>query len=108
MRKYGGIMTGITQNTTDLLNSIHANNILSDSEMIAMFNQATSDKNLLVPLFGISESEERFITNTSNGMGLLSISGNLIPFDAEFNCNTSLYRAMTTKIEEIREYEYQK
>lgn len=100
-RKYGGIITGLTQNTADILKSDHAREMLSNSEFVIMLNQASMDKNQLATLLNISDTHLDYIDNAKTGMGLIRRSSVLIPFDATFDTNTELYKAMTTKIEEV-------
>jgi len=107
MRKYGGLMTGITQNVQDILKSDNASTMLANSEFILMLNQAATDSQELAKLLNISDSQLSYITNAPQGHGLLRRSSALIPFDATFNTNTQLYKAMTTKIEEVAQLENQ-
>ncbi|MDD4565857.1 MAG: ATP-binding protein [Eubacteriales bacterium] len=103
-RKWGGIPTGITQNVTPLLKSDIAYNMLQNSEFVVMMNQATQDRQKLAEMFGISDSQMEYITNSEQGHGLICAGGNIIPFENIFPRNTQLYRMMTTKIEEISSY----
>ena len=100
VRKYGGIMTGITQNTAELLRSPQASDMLSNSEVVFMMNQSRGDSSLLRPIFDISDAEMGYITNADAGKGLLRASGCIVPFDSSMDRGTSLYRAMTTKMSE--------
>ena len=100
VRKYGGIMTGITQNISELLRSPQASDMLSNSEVVFMMNQSRGDSSLLRPVFDISDAEMGYITNADAGRGLLRASGCIVPFDSTMDRGTSLYRAMTTKMSE--------
>ncbi len=55
IRKYGGCMTGITQNVADLLQSHYAQTMLANSEFLILMNQAPTDRmkleNCLLHLF---------------------------------------------------------
>lgn len=103
IRKYGGCATGITQNVTGILKSDRASEMLSNSELIIMLNQATSDRKKLEELLNISEMEMKYITNSMCGEGLIKIRNSLIPFSNKFPKNTELYQLMTTKLEETIE-----
>ena len=50
-----------------------------------------------------SDSELAFVENVSAGEGLLSISGNKIPFYDNFPKDTKLYEHMSTTFNETKE-----
>lgn len=100
-RKWGGVPTGITQNVEDLLKSETARSMLSNTDFIMMLNQATSDRNKLAELLGISDNLLAYVTNSDSGQGLLFCGGSIIPFKDKFPHN-ELYGLMTTKLEEVK------
>lgn len=100
IRKYGGCATGITQNIEEILSKETSSTMLSNSELIIMLNQSTTDKDKLAEFLNISETEQSYITNVASGEGLIRIRNSLIPFRNKFPKDTELYRLMTTKIEE--------
>ena len=100
-RKWGAIPTGITQNVEDLLLSDTARRMLSNSEFILLLNQATSDRIQLADLLNLSPQQLSYVTNSSEGKGLLVAGKNIIPFDDQFPKDTNLYKVMTTKLEEL-------
>lgn len=104
-RKYGGLPTGISQNVSEILSDDRAATIVLNSEFIYMFNQAQEDKEQLVRLFDISPDQERYISNSQPGHGLLKAGKNLIPFNGEIDKNTQLYKLATTKLSEVKAYE---
>ena len=106
-RKWGAIPTGITQNVETLLLSDIARRMLSNSEFIMMLRQSTPDKNELAMLLDISEQQLNYVTNNREGEGLIFAGNAIIPFEDQFRKNTSLYRMITTKIEEVAEIERQ-
>ena len=97
IRKYGGFATGITQNVTELLEKDEASRMLSNSELIIMLNQSTSDRDKLADFLHIPENELNFITNSNTGEGLIKARNSIIPFRNVFPKNTELYKLMTTK-----------
>lgn len=97
IRKYGGCATGITQNVDEILNNDEAKTMLSNSELIIMLNQSTTDRDRLAKLLHIPETEQHFITNSNTGEGLIKIRNSIIPFKNVFPKNTELYKLMTTK-----------
>lgn len=100
IRKYGGCATGITQNISEILNNEKASTMLSNSELIIMLNQSTTDREELAKFLSISEMEKVYITNVASGEGLIRVRNSLIPFRNKFPKDTELYKLMTTKIEE--------
>lgn len=97
VRKYGAYITGITQNVEDLLQSHTARTMLANSEFVVMLNQASTDREELCGLMGISENQIEHIRNVEAGHGLAKIGGALVPFVNNLPSDTQLYRLMTTK-----------
>ena len=99
-RKYGGVVTGITQNVEDLLRSETARSMLANSDFVMMLNQAATDRAELEKMFNISPAQLEYITNSDPGQGLLFTGGSIMPFVDNFPKDTKLYKMMTTKLEE--------
>ena len=97
VHKYGAYITGITQNVEDLLQSHTARTMLANSEFVVMLNQASTDREELCGLMGISENQIEHIRNVEAGHGLAKIGGALVPFVNNLPSDTQLYRLMTTK-----------
>ncbi|KXS44281.1 MAG: TrsE protein [Candidatus Frackibacter sp. T328-2] len=85
IRKYLGVITGITQNISDLLQSHTSSTMLSNSEFKLILNQAAEDRQILVEFLGISESQKSSITNAQSGTGLLIAEENVVPFSNRVN-----------------------
>lgn len=103
-RKYGGINTGITQNVEDLLQSSAASTMLSNSEFVIMMNQSTLDRENLIGLLNISETQSSYITAAEPGQGLLYTGKAIVPFINKFPKDTELYKVMTSNNEEVAQY----
>ena len=101
-RKWGGIPTGITQNVKDLLASQEIENILENSDYIYMLNQAAGDREILAKKLGISPYQLSYVTQSSEGEGLLFYGNVILPFQDRFPKNTRLYHIMTTKPNEVQ------
>ena len=99
-RKYGGLLTGITQNISDCLLNETARGMLSNSEFLLLLNQAPSDRKDLSELLSISDTQMSYITNAGAGRGLIKVGGSIVPFVNEFPTDTELYKLMSTKINE--------
>ena len=96
-RKYGGLLTGITQNIEDCLKNDTARGMLANSEFLLMLNQAPSDRVELARLLSISAAQMEHITDAGAGRGLIKVGGSIVPFINEFPINTQLYKLMSTK-----------
>lgn len=97
IRKYNGFVSGMTQNTQELMLSETARMMLANSEFLVMLNCASSDREELAHLLNISDTQLGFITNVGAGHGLIRCSGNIVPFENSFPKGTKLYQLMTTK-----------
>ena len=73
-RKWGGILTGLTQNVKDLLSSREVENIFENSDMIIMLNQAAGDRQILAKQLNISPHQLSYVTHSGEGEGLLFFS----------------------------------
>ena len=100
IRKYNGLITGMTQNVDELLRSDTARLMLANSEFLIMLNQSATDREELAKLLNISDTQLGYITNVPAGCGLIRCAGNLVPFTNSFPRDTQLYRLMTTKPDE--------
>lgn len=101
-RKWGAIPTGITQNVETLLLSDTARKMLSNSDFICMLNQAQPDRVELAGLLNMSNRQLSYVTNSTQGNGLLVAGGAILPFTDDFPKDTKLYWLMTTKPGEER------
>ena len=96
-RKRNAYPTAITQNVEYLLSSVEGRSMLSNSELIVMFNQAASDREELARLLNISKEQLSYITNAEPGCGLIRYGGSLVPFENRLPKDTKLYQLMTTR-----------
>ena len=99
-RKWGAIPTGITQNVEDLLLSDTARRILSNTEFAILLNNAATDRQELAHIFSLSPRQLQYITNSTEGQGLIIAGKNIVPFQDKFPKDTSIYKVLTTKPEE--------
>lgn len=100
IRKYNGLVTGLTQNVEELLRSDTARLMLANSEFLILLNQSATDRDELASLLHISDTQLGYITNVSAGCGLIRCAGNIVPFENSFPRHTQLYKLMTTKPDE--------
>lgn len=89
--------TGITQNVKDLLSSQEVENIFDNSDFVYMLNQAAGDRDILAEKMHISKEQLKYVTNSSQGEGLIRYDKVLLPFTDQFPTDTKIYRLITTK-----------
>lgn len=100
-RKYGGVLTGITQNVEDLLKDDKSRSILSNSEFLVLLKQNPTDAAKLQDILHFTDSEIQYVNDTPAGHGILVLGGKTkIPFYDEFPKDTKLYSMMTTNFSE--------
>lgn len=103
-RKYGGIITGITQNIIDILRDDSCVTMLANCEFIALLKQSPSDIIKIKEVLHYSDSELAFVGNVGAGEGLLTLGGaDKIPFYDKFPTDTKLYKAMSTSFSETKQ-----
>lgn len=95
-RKWGAILTSITQHVRSVLDNEDARRMLSDCGYIKLLNQSPDDANDLARLLHISNEEKQYIENAEVGSGLLIVSKTVVPFNNDFPKDTELFRLMDT------------
>lgn len=96
-RKAGGLMTGITQNVTDCLQSHVARVMLANSEFLLLLSQAPVDRVELQSMFGLSDIQTGYLASAEPGRGLVRIGNAIVPFENDFDTSTELYKLISTK-----------
>lgn len=96
VRKYGGIMTGITQDVADLLRTQQGTAMFNNSGFFIFLNQSPIGRNQLQQLYGISDTLIDCIKDKPSGQGLIYNGSILIPFDYRLPTDNALYRLMST------------
>ncbi len=103
-RKYGGVLTGITQNVEDVLKDDKSRTMLSNSEFLILLNQNPVDAQQLQKILHFSNQELNYLNDVPAGHGVIVIGSGgkvKIPFYDEFPRDTELYRKMSTNFSEI-------
>ena len=101
-RKWGGIPTGITQNTKDFLNSPEIENIFENTNFLLLFAQSKGDREKLAAYKNISQDQLQYITNSGEGEGLLIYDKIVIPFRDKMDTSMELYRLLSTKPADLK------
>lgn len=98
-RKWGAILTSITQHVRSVLDNEDARRMLSDCGYIKLLNQSPDDANDLARLLHISNEEKRYIENAEIGSGLLIVSKTVVPFNNDFPKDAPNERTATITVE---------
>lgn len=96
-RKRGGILTGVTQNVSDFLDSPVSEAILKNASFAILLNQTTSDAQILSQVLDINEEQLFYVENVDAGEGLIVFEGVVLPFKNKISDNTTIYKVITTK-----------
>ncbi len=100
IRKMSGILNGITQNMSDLLNEDSASKlsaILSNTEYFALLSQSSVDKKRLMEFLpGISPAMFNFVDDAESGTGLLKMGSVTVPFDMRMSKDSEIYALVNT------------
>lgn len=100
MRKYGGIMTAMTQDIEDVLATPEGRGILNNTGFVVMMNQSNIGRTLLQEQYSISDSLMEYVTERAPGQGLLWNGRSCVPFDYKLPTDTGLHKLMSTKFGE--------
>jgi hypothetical protein len=99
-RKYGLVITGITQNIEDLLKSDTGRGMVSNSEFLMLLRQAHEDVKILAPMLRISETQCLDLERADVGSGILKAGSAVVPFRDRFPQDSFLYKLMSTNFNE--------
>ena len=100
-RKFNLICTGITQNSTYMLEHEDARNMVLNSDFVLLHKQSHLDRKSWVDLVALSAQEEGYIDDSIKaGEGLLVAGGVRVPLKDDFP-KGALYDLFNTKPEEI-------
>ncbi len=97
-RKYGGIITGITQNVEDLLLNDSARKMLANSEFLLLLGQKSTDLRQLVKLFELSDVDKSYISQIKHGQGLVIWENQVMPFRNVFTPTNKIFEVATSSL----------
>lgn len=96
-RKFGLLLTGITQNAVAMLNNDAAQNIVLNADFIMLLKQSPLDRMKWVELLNLSEQEEECIDESVEaGDGLLIAGPARVPIRGKFPKGNALYDLFST------------
>lgn len=106
-RKYNCIITGITQNVSELLVNMKTKTMLGNAEFITMLAQSADDLAELAAMLNLSEEQMKILRTAEKGTGLIAYGNSIIPFANKYRKDTEIYRLWTTDPDEKRKYKEQ-
>ena len=77
--------------------------VINNSQFVTLLQQSPVNKKQLSNLLGLTIEEQKYISTSKPGMGLLKIGEDVIPINDDFPKDTHLYKIMTTKPDELIE-----
>lgn len=96
VRKFNGILTGLTQDCSDLLRTQQGTAMFNNTGFFIFLNQSPIGRSQLQQLYGISDTLIDYIKDKPQGQGLIYNGSILIPFDYKLPTDNDLYRMMST------------
>ena len=96
VRKYGGIMTGITQDVADLLRTPQGTAMFNNTGFFVFLNQLQLGRDAIQKLFTVSDNLIDYIKDKPSGMGLVFNGSVMIPMDYKLPTTSELYKIMST------------
>ena len=108
-RKFGLLLTGITQNATAMLENDAARNIVLNADFVMLLKQSPLDRMKWAELLNLSEQEEECIDESAEaGDGLLLAGGARVPIRGKFPQGNVLYDLFSTNPNEKKEKKHKK
>jgi type IV secretory pathway VirB4 component len=96
-RKFGLILTGITQNSIAMLEHESARDIVLAASFIMLLQQSMADRRVWSDLLGLSPIEELYIDESiDRGDGLLIVGAKRVPFKGAFPKDNVLFQMFDT------------
>lgn len=103
-RKFGMLLTGITQNASAMLDNEAARNIVTNADFLMLLKQSALDRKEWIRLLNLSEQEEECIDESCEpGNGLLIAGPARVPIRGKFPKGNKLYDLFSTNPDDVAE-----
>lgn len=99
---------GITQNLTAAMDFTAVNTMISNSKFKVLLNQGSCDRDSVMDLFKLSETQMKYIDGANPGTGLVFFDNKVVPFDNTIPKDNILYQMFNTNLHELAEQEKEK
>lgn len=96
VRKYGGIMTGITQDIADLLRTSQGTGMFNNTGFFIILKQSPVGQETVQRLWNVADSLIDYIKDKDSGIGLIYNNRVLIPMNYRLPTDSKLYGLMST------------
>ena len=96
VRKYGGIMTGITQDVADLLKTQQGTAMFNNTGFFVILKQSPIGRDQIQKLWGVSDTLIDYTKDKDSGIGIIYNNNVLIPMNYKLPTDSKLYRLMST------------
>lgn len=103
VRKYNGIMTGITQDVADLVRTPQGQGMFNNSGFFIILNQLPAGRMAVQRSLDISDTLIDYIADKPSGVGLLKNNNTIIPINYRLPNDNEIYKIMSTNANEIDE-----
>lgn len=107
-RKYGLVITGITQDVEEILKSDTARLMIQNADFIMMLNQKNENLKQLSEMLEISETQQQYVSMADAGTGLIFAENTIVPFINQFPRDSYLYELMSTNFNEANAKDLEK
>lgn len=97
IRKYFGIMTGITQDVSDLTSTKQGLGMIENAGFLLIMNQSPTGRDIVKHRYEVPDAMVEYIKDKPPGNGLIYTGTTMIPFNYRLPTNTELYKLMSTK-----------
>jgi len=99
IRKYNGLLTGITQQVEDALSTETGRAMMSNSEFCIFLSLSSEEAAAVAEILRLTEEQLEYVREVEPGHGIIKLGNSIIPFEDKFPLNTKLYKLMSTKLE---------
>lgn len=103
VRKYNGIMTGITQDVADLVRTPQGQGMFNNSGFFIILNQLPAGRAAVQRSLDIADSLIENIADKPSGVGLLKNNNIIVPINYQLSTDTRIFDIMSTNPNIIKE-----
>ena len=97
-RKYGGFITAIIQNISNMLQNKTAYKMINNAANVIMLKQAATDAKILMDMYGLSSAQYKKLIKAQRGHGINKIEDDIYAFDGTIPEDNELYRFIDTTV----------
>ena len=101
VRKYGGIMTGITQDIADLLRTSQGTGMFNNTGFFIILKQSPVGQETVQRIWNVADSLIDYIKDKDSGIGLIYNNRVLIPMNYRLPTDSKLYGLMSTNPNDV-------